>query len=117
MSVRRDKRFGTWFYRKWVRTPDGCKVRIFRSPKAFKIALAKTPVQKVYGIKKAHAKGKATDAMGKPLDVIARRQEDPSIGGEVGVDNRARRAGVDQHFRELDRRSTVPCVTMVRWLP
>jgi integrase len=34
MSVRRDKRFGTWFYRKWVRTPDGCKVRIFGTPKA-----------------------------------------------------------------------------------
>ena len=34
MSVRRDKRFGTWFYRKWVRTPDGRKVRIFGTPKA-----------------------------------------------------------------------------------
>ena len=34
MSVRRDKRFGSWFYRKWVRTPDGCKVRIFGTPKA-----------------------------------------------------------------------------------
>jgi integrase len=33
MSVRRDKRFGTWFYRKWVRTPDGRKVRIFGTPK------------------------------------------------------------------------------------
>lgn len=34
MSVRRDKRFGTWFYRKWVRTPDGRKVRIYGTPKA-----------------------------------------------------------------------------------
>jgi hypothetical protein len=34
MSVRRDKRFRTWFYRKWVRTPDGRKVRIFGTPKA-----------------------------------------------------------------------------------
>jgi Phage integrase family/Phage integrase, N-terminal SAM-like domain len=34
MSVRRDKRFGTWFYRKWVRTSDGRKVRIFGTPKA-----------------------------------------------------------------------------------
>jgi len=34
MSVRRDKRFGTWFYRKWVRTPDGRKVRIFGTPKS-----------------------------------------------------------------------------------
>src|SRR5277367_652506 len=34
MSVRREKRFGTWFYRKWVRTPDGRKVRIFGTPKA-----------------------------------------------------------------------------------
>ncbi|MCW5801765.1 MAG: site-specific integrase [Deltaproteobacteria bacterium] len=33
MSVRRDKRFGSWFYRKWVRTPDGRKVRIFGTPK------------------------------------------------------------------------------------
>ena len=34
MSVRRDKRFGTWFYRTWVRTSDGRKVRIFGTPKA-----------------------------------------------------------------------------------
>ena len=34
MSVRRDKQFGTYFYRKWVRTPDGRKVRIFGTPKA-----------------------------------------------------------------------------------
>lgn len=34
MSVRRDKRFGTWFYRKWVRTEDGRKVRIYGTPKA-----------------------------------------------------------------------------------
>jgi hypothetical protein len=34
MSVRRDSRFGTWFYRKWVRTPDGRKVRIFGTPKS-----------------------------------------------------------------------------------
>lgn len=34
MSVRRDTRFGTWFYRKWVRTPDGRKVRIFGTPKS-----------------------------------------------------------------------------------
>ncbi len=34
MSVRRDTRFGTWFYRKWVRSTDGCKVRIFGTPKA-----------------------------------------------------------------------------------
>jgi hypothetical protein len=34
MSVRRDTRFGTSFYRKWVRTPDGRKVRIFGTPKA-----------------------------------------------------------------------------------
>lgn len=34
MSVRREKRFGTWFYRKWVRTPDGRKVRIFGTPRA-----------------------------------------------------------------------------------
>jgi len=34
MSVRRDKRGGHWFYRKWVRTPDGRKVRIFGTPKA-----------------------------------------------------------------------------------
>jgi hypothetical protein len=34
MSVRRDKRFGTWFYRTWIRTPDGRKVRIFGTPKA-----------------------------------------------------------------------------------
>jgi integrase len=34
MSVRRDKQFGTYFYRKWVRTPDGHKVRIFGTPKA-----------------------------------------------------------------------------------
>src|SRR5262249_21714907 len=34
MSVRRDKRFRTWFYRKWVRTPDGRKVRIFGTPKS-----------------------------------------------------------------------------------
>src|SRR5688572_13144284 len=34
MSVRRDKRFGSWFYRKWVRTSDGRKVRIFGTPKA-----------------------------------------------------------------------------------
>lgn len=34
MSVRRDKRGGHWFYRKWVRTPDGRKVRIYGTPKA-----------------------------------------------------------------------------------
>lgn len=34
MSVRREKRFGTWFYRKWVRTPEGHKVRVFGTPKA-----------------------------------------------------------------------------------
>jgi hypothetical protein len=34
MSVRRDTRFGMWFYRKWVRTPDGRKVRIFGTPKS-----------------------------------------------------------------------------------
>lgn len=34
MSVRRDKRWGTWFYRKQVRTPDGRRVRIFGTPKA-----------------------------------------------------------------------------------
>ena len=34
MSVRRDKRRGTWFYRKWVRMPDGRKVRIFGTPRA-----------------------------------------------------------------------------------
>jgi len=33
MSVRREKKYGTWFYRKWVRTPDGHKVRIFGTPK------------------------------------------------------------------------------------
>ncbi len=33
MSVRREKTYGTWFYRKWVRTPDGRKVRIFGTPK------------------------------------------------------------------------------------
>ena len=34
MSVRRDKRNGNYFYRKWVRTPDGRKVRVFGTPKA-----------------------------------------------------------------------------------
>jgi len=34
MSIRRDKRFGTWFYRKWVAHPDGRKVRIFGTPKS-----------------------------------------------------------------------------------
>jgi integrase len=34
MSVRKDKRSGHWFYRKWVRTLDGQKVRIFGTPKA-----------------------------------------------------------------------------------
>lgn len=33
MSVRRDKRWNTWFYRKQVRTPDGRAVRIFGTPK------------------------------------------------------------------------------------
>ncbi|MEO8551170.1 MAG: tyrosine-type recombinase/integrase [Kofleriaceae bacterium] len=34
MSVRRDKRWNTWFYRKAVRTPNGHVVRIFGTPKA-----------------------------------------------------------------------------------
>lgn len=34
MSVRRDKRWNTYFYRKTVCTPDGRKVRIFGTPKA-----------------------------------------------------------------------------------
>ncbi len=33
MSVRRDKRWNTWFYRKQVRPPDGHAVRIFGTPK------------------------------------------------------------------------------------
>ena len=34
MSVRRDKRWNTWFYRKTVRTPNGRVVRIYGTPKA-----------------------------------------------------------------------------------
>jgi integrase len=200
MSVRREKRYGTWFYRKWVRKPDGRKVRIFGTPKAeglpdtragaeeaerrainrvmetgepnkpvvvkkevptvrafhevflaasrivnkpssvdtkemifrvhilprlgdlrldevtyaviedFKIALSETPVQnveKTYGIKKARAKGKTTDAKGKPLDEKPVRLLSPkTINNILTVLRRmlviARKRGLIEHVPEFE---------------
>jgi integrase len=74
MSVRRDKRFGTWFYRTWVRTPDGRKVRIFGTPKAD--GLPENRVGALQAERRAIARVLET---GDPKPVVEVKEEVPTI--------------------------------------
>ncbi len=74
MSVRRDKRFGTWFYRKWVRTPDGRKVRIFGTPKSE--GLPETRVGAEEAERRSIARVLET---GDPKPVVETKEEVPTI--------------------------------------
>lgn len=74
MSVRRDKRFGTWFYRTWVRTPDGRKVRIFGTPKAD--GLPENRVGALEAERRAIARVLET---GDPKPVVETKEEVPTI--------------------------------------
>jgi len=74
MSVRRDKRFGSWFYRKWVRTPDGRKVRIFGTPKSE--GLPETRAGAEEAERRAIARVLET---GNPKPVVETKEEVPTI--------------------------------------
>lgn len=74
MSVRREKRFGTWFYRTWVRTPDGRKVRIFGTPKAD--GLPENRVGALEAERRAIARVLET---GDPKPVVETKEEVPTI--------------------------------------
>ncbi len=74
MSVRRDKRFGSWFYRKWVRTRDGRKVRIFGTPKSE--GLPETRVGAEEAERRAIARVLET---GDPKPVVETKEEVPTI--------------------------------------
>lgn len=74
MSVRRDKRFGTWFYRTWVRTSDGRKVRIFGTPKAD--GLPENRVGALEAERRAIARVLET---GDPKPVVEVKEEVPTI--------------------------------------
>jgi len=74
MSVRRDKRFGTWFYRTWVRTSDGRKVRIFGTPKAD--GLPENRVGALEAERRAIARVLET---GDPKPVVETKEEVPTI--------------------------------------
>jgi hypothetical protein len=74
MSVRRDKRFGTWFYRKWVRTPDGRKVRIFGTPKADGLPETRAGAEEA----ERRAIARVLDT-GDPKPVVEEKKEVPTI--------------------------------------
>lgn len=74
MSVRRDKRFGTWFYRKWVRTPVGCKVRIFGTPKADGLPETRAGAEEA----ERRAIARVLDT-GDPKPVVEEKKEVPTI--------------------------------------
>ena len=75
MSVRRDKRYGHWFYRKRVRTPDGRKVRIFGVPTAD--GLPETRAGAEEAERRAIARVLETGEAAKPVEL--ERKEVPTI--------------------------------------